>query len=428
MGCREVRGPVSVMENEMPGPAGLPRGDYTPDARGPLSGVRVIDLSRLLAGNTLTQQLGDFGADVIKVEPVRGDTLRGWQAGGIETSWKSLARNKRSLCIDFRHDGALALIRRLVAGAAVLVESFRPGSMEGMGLAPEELHRLEPGLIVARISGWGQSGPYRHRLGFGSLVEGFSGFAEMNGYADRAPLLPPMGLADSLTGLTGAFAVMAALREVEVNGGTGQVIDLALLDPMVNALGPQAANYRLTGQKRARMGSRSHLPGPRNVYRTCDDGWVCMSASTQAMALRAMCVVGGAALAEDPRFNDPEERVRNGEELDRIFAAFVARRTVDDNVRFFEEAEVTIGPVNDIERLMRDEHVHARGLIADYPDEDTGLFPTHAVTARMSGTPGSVRAPAPRLGQHTRAVLAGAGLSGAEIEDAMACGLAREPS
>ena len=198
--------------------------------------------------------------------------------------------------------------------------------MRPWGLAPEVLHETEPRLVIARISGWGQTGPYRRRPGFGSLVEGFSGFAEMNGYSDRAPLLPPMGLADSLTGLTGAFAVMTALREVEINGGQGQVIDLALLDPIVNALGPQAANYRISGKKRERMGSRSNLPGPRNVYRTKDDGWVCMSASTQGMAQRAMQVVGGDELAEDPRFKEPSARIANGEELDRIVGAFVAQR------------------------------------------------------------------------------------------------------
>ncbi len=261
------------MEDPVDSSIELPMADYASDAPGPLNGLRVVDLSRLLAGNILSQHLADFGAEVIEVETVKGDTLRDWQAEGIETSWKELARNKRSLCIDFRHDGAMDLIRKLVPGAAILIESFRPGSLESMGLAPQELHRLEPKLVVARISGWGQTGPYRRRLGFGSLVEGFSGFAEMNGYADRAPLLPPMGLADSLTGLTGAFACMTALRDVEINGGKGQVIDLALLDPIVNALGRQAANYRLSGKKRERMGSRSHLPGPRNVYRTKDDGW-----------------------------------------------------------------------------------------------------------------------------------------------------------
>jgi len=404
----------------------LPQSGYDVGASGPLNGIRVLDLSRLLAGNTLSQQLADYGADVIKIEPLKGDTLRGWSVDGVETSWKSLARNKRSLCIDFRHDDAVQLIRRLVPGTAIFIESFRPGTLEQIGLGPEVLHEIEPRLIVARISGWGQTGPYRHRPGFGSLVEGFAGFAEMNGYADRPPLLPPMGLADALCGLTGAFACMTALRAVELNGGEGQVIDLALLDPIVNALGPQAANYQLSGEKRERMGSRSHLPGPRNVYRAKDGGWVCMSASTQGMAERAMRVVGGPGLAEDPRFKKPEDRIANGAELDSIVSAFVAQRSVEENVKFFEQAEVTIGPVNDIARLMENEHVRARGLIANYDDPDMDQFPMHAVTSRMSGTPGSIRTSAPRLGENTREVLAQSGFSSDEIDAAIATGLAKE--
>ncbi len=404
---------------------GLPRADYQPGVRGPLSGLRVIDLSRLVAGNILTQHLVDFGADVIKVEPREGDTLRGWKVKGVETAWKVHCRGKRSLCIDFRQEGAIPLIRRLVPGAAIFVESFRPGTLEQMGLAPEELLRIEPRLVIVRISGWGQTGPYARRPGFGTLVEGFSGFAEMNGFPDREPVLPPMALADVIAGLTGACAALAAVREVEVNGGRGQVIDLPLLDPMFNALGPQAANFRLTGTKKQRSGSSSSTAAPRNVYRAKDGGYVCLSASTQGMAMRVLRAIGRPELCDDPRFATNNARVQNRHELDRIIGEFVAARTVDENVAFFEEAEVTIGPVNDIERFMRDPHVRARALLADYPDEEMGLFPQHAVTARLSGTPGAIRAPAPKLGQHTRDVLRESGFSEGEIEAALASGLAR---
>ncbi|MBX6372773.1 MAG: CoA transferase [Acetobacteraceae bacterium] len=404
---------------------GLPRADYQTGVRGPLSGLRVIDLSRLVAGNILTQHLVDFGADVIKVEPREGDTLRGWKVKGIETAWKVHCRGKRSLCIDFRQEGAIPLIRRLVPGAAIFVESFRPGTLEQMGLAPEELLRIEPRLVIVRISGWGQTGPYARRPGFGTLVEGFSGFAEMNGFPDREPVLPPMALADVIAGLTGACAALAAVREVEVNGGRGQVIDLPLLDPMFNALGPQAANFRLTGTKKQRSGSSSSTAAPRNVYRAKDGGYVCLSASTQGMAMRVLRAIGRPELCDDPRFATNNARVQNRHELDRIIGEFVAARTVDENVAFFEEAEVTIGPVNDIERFMRDPHVRARALLADYPDEEMGLFPQHAVTARLSGTPGAIRAPAPKLGQHTRDVLRESGFSEGEIEAALASGLAR---
>jgi len=406
---------------------GLPRADYTPGARGPLTGVRVLDLSRLVAGNTLTQHLADFGATVDKVEPRDGDTLRGWRVKGVETAWKVHGRGKRSLCIDFRHKDAIPLIRRLVPGAAMLVESFRPGTLEAMGLSPEELLRIEPSLIIVRISGWGQDGPYSRRPGFGTLVEGFAGFAEMNGFADREPVLPPMYLADTIAGLTGAFAAMAALREVEINGGQGQVIDLPLLDPLFTALGPQAANYRLTGKTKPRTGSRSTGAAPRNVYRTSDGGWVCLSASTQGMAERVLRSIGRADLIDDPRFRTNEQRVAHGQELDAIIGAFVGQRTLEENVAFFEAAEVTIGPVNDIVRFMADRHVKARALLADYPDEDMGQFPMHAVSSRLSGTPGAIRSPAPRLGQHSREILAGQGLTPSEIEAALASGLVTAP-
>ncbi|MGX0962914.1 crotonobetainyl-CoA:carnitine CoA-transferase CaiB-like acyl-CoA transferase [Bradyrhizobium japonicum] len=408
--------------------SGLHQADYTPGVRGPLTGLRVIDLSRLVAGNLLTQHLADFGADVIKVEPREGDTLRGWRTKGVETNWKIHSRNKRSICLEFRHGEAVPLIRKMIPGAAMLVESFRPGTLEQMGLSPEELLRLEPKLVIVRISGWGQTGPYHRRPGFGTLVEGFSGFAEMNGFPDREPVLPPMYLADALSGLTGAFAAMAALREVEINSGKGQVIDLPLLDPIVNSLGPQAANYRLTGVVKPRSGSRSSGSVPRNVYRTLDGGWVCLSASTQGMAMRVLRSIGRPELCEDPKFKTNEQRLVHVAELDKIIGDFIATRTVDDNVAFFEAAEVTIGPVNDTVRLMNDRHVQARGLLADYPDEDMGTFPMHAVPVRLSETPGSIRTPAPRLGQHSRTILAEAGLSPDDIDAALASGVVKETS
>jgi crotonobetainyl-CoA:carnitine CoA-transferase CaiB-like acyl-CoA transferase len=404
-------------------PEALPRADYTPGVRGPLEGVRVLDLSRLVAGNTVTQHLADFGAVVDKVEPRDGDTLRGWRVKGVETAWKVHGRGKRSLCMDFRHKEAIPLIRRLVPGAAILVESFRPGTLEAMGLGPDELLRLEPRLIILRISGWGQDGPYSRRPGFGTLIEGFAGFADMNGFPDREPVLPPMYLADTVAGLTGAFAAMTALREVEVNGGHGQVIDLPLLDPLFTALGPQAANHRLTGRVKQRTGSRSTGAAPRNVYRTSDDGWVCLSASTQGMAERVMRSIGHGDLMEDPRFRTNEARVANGEALDALIGAFVAQKTLAENVAFFEKAEVTIGPVNNIVRFMADPHVRARALLADYPDEDMESFPMHAVSSRLSGTPGAIRAAAPRLGQHSREILRAQGFEASEIDAAVATGL-----
>jgi crotonobetainyl-CoA:carnitine CoA-transferase CaiB-like acyl-CoA transferase len=402
--------------------AALPRRSYEPAATGPLAGVRVLDLSRLVAGNMLTQVLGDFGAEVIKVEPPAGDTLRAWQTGGVQTNWKIYARNKKSLGLELRHAGARELLAKLVPTAAMFVESFRPGTLEKMGFAPEALLALNPKLVIVRISGWGQDGPYRRRPGFGTLVEGMSGFASFNGFADREPVLPPMYLADTVAGLYGATAAMIALREVENNGGRGQVIDLPLLDPMFAVLGPQAANYRLTGKVKPRTGSRSTNAGPRNAYRCKDGLYVCLSSSTQKMAERLFHSIGRPELVADPRYRTNADRVKNAAELDAIIGAFIAQRSQGENVAFFEQAEVTIGPIYDIRQILEDPHVLARELVADYPDPDMGAFPMHHVVPRLSGTPGSIRAPAPHLGEHNRRLLAEVGVDEAAYSKLLAAG------
>ncbi len=391
--------------------AALPRRSYEPAAAGPLAGVRVLDLSRLVAGNMLTQVLGDFGAEVIKVEPPAGDTLRAWQTNGVQTNWKIYARNKKSLGLELRRPEARDLLAKLVPSAAIFVESFRPGTLEKMSFGPEPLLALNPKLVIVRISGWGQDGPYKRRPGFGTLVEGMSGFASFNGFADREPVLPPMYLADTVAGLYGAASAMIALREAEKNGGRGQVIDLPLLDPMFAVLGPQAANYRLTGKVKPRTGSRSTNAGPRNAYRCSDGLYVCLSSSTQKMAERLFRSIGRPDLIDDPRYRTNAERVKHAEALDAIIGEFVAQRTQGENVAFFEQAEVTIGPIYDIRQILEDPHVLARELIADYPDPDMGSFPMHHVVPRLSGTPGSIRTPAPRLGEHNRQLLGEIGVN-----------------
>lgn len=415
----------------------LRKRDYTPGKRGALDGVRVLDLSRLVAGNTLTGLLADFGAEVIKVEPAAGDTLRAWRTKDVQTNWKLYARNKKSVAFELRKPEARDLLLKLVDKADVLVESFRPDTLEKMGLAPEILLGRNPRLVIVRISGWGQTGPYRRRPGFGTLVEGISGFASFNGFADREPVLPPIYLADSYAGLYGASAVLIALREVEVNGGKGQVIDLPLLDPLFHILGPQAANYRLTGKVKPRTGSRSTNSGPRNAYKTKDGRYVCLSASTQKMAERVFTSIGRADLIDNPRYRTNADRVVNAEELDTIIGEFVAQRTQAENVAFFEKAEVTIGPIYDITQILEDPHFIEREVIADYPDADMGAFPMHHVVPRLSATPGTIRTPAPRLGEHNRELLRevgvddagyakllaeGAVIEGAVIEGAAATG------
>jgi len=404
----------------------LPRKDYEPQARGTLRGVRVLDLSRLVAGNMLTQVLGDFGAEVIKVEPPAGDTLRAWQTGGVPTNWKIYARNKKSLGLELRQPEARELLGKLVPSAAMFIESFRPGTLEKMGFAPQRLLELNPKLVIVRISGWGQDGPYRRRPGFGTLVEGMSGFASFNGFADREPVLPPMYLADTVAGLYGAAGAMIALREVEKNGGRGQVIDLPLLDPLFAVLGPQAANYRLTGKVKPRTGSRSTNAAPRNAYRCKDGKYVGLSASTQKMAERVFRSIGRPDLADHPRYRTNADRVKHAEELDAIIGGFVAARTQAENVAFFEQAEVTIGPIYDISQIVEDPHVLERELIADYPDPDMGAFPMHHVVPRFLGTPGAIRTPAPRLGEHNRALLAEIGVDDTAYARLLASGAACE--
>jgi len=388
----------------------LHRRDYGGGGRGALDGVRVLDLSRLVAGNTLTGALADFGAEVIKVEPAAGDTLRAWRTRDVQTNWKLYARNKKSIALELRNAQSRALLLKLVAKADVFVESFRPDTLEKMGLGPDRLLAANPRLVIVRISGWGQTGPYRRRPGFGTLVEGISGFASFNGFADREPVLPPMYMADSYAGLYGAIGTMIALREVEVNGGKGQVIDLPLLDPLFHVLGPQAANFRLTGKVKLRTGSRSTNSGPRNAYRTKDGRYVALSASTQKMAERTFAAIGRPELIADPRYSTNNERVKHAGELDEIIGAFIAQRTQEENVAFFEKAEVTIGPIYDITQILEDPHFIDREVIADYPDPDMGAFPMHHVVPRLQGTPGSIRTAAPKLGQHNRELLREAGV------------------
>ena len=381
------------------------RKSFTPDASGPLNGVRVVDLSRLVAGNVLTLQLADFGAEVVKVEPPEGDTLRSWRVNGVETAWKVYSRNKKSVALDLRSEDGRTIVRRLAASAAILVESFRPGVLEDMGLAPSDLHALNPKLVVVRISGWGQDGRYRHKPGFGTLIEGYSGFASMNGFADREPVLPPMYLADCMAALNGYGAVMVALREVEVNGGNGQVLDLPLFDPLFSMLGPQAANYRLTGEVKVRTGSRSTNAAPRNVYQTKDGHWVCLSASTQGMAERVLAKIGKPELVKDPRFATNIERVRNGVELDRLIGDFVGERNLAENLRYFDEAGVTIGPVYDISQIVQDDYVLEREAVIEIPDAEMGELPTHPVVPRLSATPGALKSAAPTIGEHNETLL-----------------------
>ncbi|WDD91568.1 CoA transferase [Burkholderia sp. FERM BP-3421] len=378
---------------------------FDPDAQGPLAGVRVVDLSRLMAGNMLSVQLADFGADVVKVESERGDTLRAVGAGGISTNWKVYGRNKRSVCVDLRTPEGREIVRRLARDADVFIESFKPGVAEQMGLGPDDLFAVQPSLVIARISGWGQTGPYRHKPGFGTLAEGYAGFAAINGFADREPVLPPMFLGDMTAGLSGAIAVLVALHARDAQHAAGQVIDVSLFEPLLSILGPAAANYVMTGKIKARTGSRSSNTAPRNAYRTRDDKWLCLSSSTQAMAERLFRAIGRADLIDDPRYATNVQRVQHADALDAIVGEFIAARDLAENLAFFEESGVTVGPIQDIAQIVQDHYVIEREALVELPDDEVGSLPMHNIAPRLSETPGTFRRPAPGLGEHNREIL-----------------------
>jgi crotonobetainyl-CoA:carnitine CoA-transferase CaiB-like acyl-CoA transferase len=378
---------------------------YAREAKCPLDGVRVLDLSRLVAGNMLTHVLADLGADVIKVEPPEGDSLRAWKLNGVCVQWKVYARNKRSIVLNLKKPEDKDIFCRLVASAQILVENFRPGVLDRLGFSLEDMHRIQPKLVVMRISGWGNTGPYRDKPGFGTLVEAASGFAFKNGFPDREPLLPNLGLADSIAGLYGASAVLVALREAERDGGKGQEIDLSLLEPMISVLGADQAVHRVTGEVPTRTGNRTKLSAPRNIYLTRDGGYVALSASTPDMAFRLFRSIGRPDLCDDPRFSTNESRVKNVEELDEIVGGFIKARTLAENLAFFEAAEVTVGPIHDAASLMDDPHIKARQSIVEMADDEIGSLPMHAVVGRLSATPGAIRRPAPQLDEHRAEIL-----------------------
>jgi crotonobetainyl-CoA:carnitine CoA-transferase CaiB-like acyl-CoA transferase len=390
--------------------------DFARDAAAPLDGVRILDLSRLVAGNALTHVLADFGAEVVKVErPGQGDDLRNWRVEGVSIHWKVYARNKKSITVNMRSERGRAILLDLVKTSQMLVENFLPGTLEQWELGPEVLHAVNPKLVVVRISGWGQSGPDRSVPGFGSLVEARSGFAAMNGFADRPPVLPPLALADMVAGLYGAVAALVALRHCEVDQGKGQVVDLPLFDPLLSILGPQAALYELTGELPERLGSRSNLTAPRNSYRCRDGQFVALSASMQSMYERLMRTIGRPELIEDNRFLTNADRVQNNDQLDRVVAQFIESHDQYDVLQIFRDAGVTVGPVHDTLGMLNDPLVKENKVMVRLPDEEIDSVVMHNVAARLSETPGLIRSPAPTLGEHNSEILGDIGIDETEL-------------
>ncbi|MEU3216552.1 CoA transferase [Streptomyces sp. NPDC006971] len=386
-------------------------------AQPPLTGLRVVDLATLFAGPLAATMLGDFGAEVIKVEhPRRPDPSRGHglSKNGVGLWWKILGRNKRNLTLDLSAPAGRDLLLRLAAGTDVIIENFRPGTLERWGLGPAELHAANPRLVLTRVTGFGQFGPYAHRPGFGTLAEAMSGFAAITGEPDSPPTLPPFGLADSIAALATAYAVMTALAGRD-RTGEGQVVDMAIIEPILTVLGPQPLWYDQLGHVQPRTGNRSRNNAPRNTYRTSDGQWVAVSTSAQSVAERVVWLVGRPELVDEPWFGSGTTRAEHADELDEAVGDWIARHTRAEALRAFEKAEAAIAPVYDIRDVMEDPQYRALGSIAEVDDPELGPLRMQNVLFRLSGTPGAIRWAGRPHGADTDEILTGLGLSAPEI-------------
>jgi crotonobetainyl-CoA:carnitine CoA-transferase CaiB-like acyl-CoA transferase len=385
---------------------------------GPLEGLKVIDLATVVAGPTVTRILADLGADVVKCEhPRSGDPVRalGWSKDGVSLWWKVISRNKQPVTLDASRPGGQDLLRRLVADADVLVESFRPGTLERWQLSPESLLEINPRLVVLRVSGFGQTGPYSRRPGFGTLAESLSGYAGLTGFPEGPPVLPPVALADEVTGQVGAWAVLAALWHRDARGGTGQVIDLSLYESLFSLLGPLATAYDALGEIPARIGNRIAYAAPRGTFRSADGQWLGLSGTSQPLAERVLRTVGRADLIDDPRFATNNARLANVDALDAIIQEWVGRRTAAEVLAAFEEGEAAIAPVYDIAQIAADPHYAARGSIARINDDEMGQVSMAAVAPRFSATPSRLRHAGRARGAANDEVFARLGLTPDEL-------------
>ena len=359
----------------------------------PLEGLTVIEAGTMLSVPTVGRLLGDFGATVIKIEhPDGGDHSREFGPQKNETGiwWKFLARNKKPVTLDLKSDEGKEIFRELIGEADVLIENFRPNTLERWGIGYESLSEHNPELVMLRLSGFGQTGPYSGKPGFGTLAEAMSGFAYVNGYADRPPLLPPTGLADHISALFGVFSVMFALYHRDVNGGTGQYIDVSLIEPILNILGPQPTIYDQLDTIENRTGNQSTSSAPRNVYRTKDDRWVALAASAQPLAMRVFDAIGRPELKEDPRFKTNEKRLENKNELDEIISTWMEEHTREEILESFDTHDATIAPVYNIEDIMNDEHYQARNAIVYVEDDDLDRPAVQDTFPKFSETPGEI--------------------------------------
>jgi crotonobetainyl-CoA:carnitine CoA-transferase CaiB-like acyl-CoA transferase len=376
------------------------------DSQQALQGIRVLDASTLFAGPLAATILSDFGAEVIKIEHPRGDPVRhhGFSKDGIPLWWKMLSRNKRTVTLNLSKTEGQSIMERLVVGADVLIENFRPGTLERWNLTPEHLFEINPGLVIARITGFGQFGPYSGRPGFGTLAESMSGFAQITGEPDGPPTLPPFGLADGITAQAAANAILMALYYRDARGGTGQVLDLAIIEPILTILGPQPIVYDQLGIIPTRTGNRSVNNAPRNTYRTADGRWVAVSTSAQTIAERVMHLVGHPEIVEEDWFGSGADRAKHADLLDDYVGGWIAEHDLDVVMKRFEEAEAAVAPVYDISQIMDDPQFEALNSIVSVDDPDLGSVKMQNVMFRMSETPGRIKWAGRGLGEDNHSV------------------------
>ncbi|MGH2826132.1 MAG: CaiB/BaiF CoA transferase family protein [Actinomycetota bacterium] len=358
-----------------------------------LSGVRVLDAGSLVAAPLACTFLAEFGAEVIKLEPPEGgDPLRRWgmERAGVGLMWKSVGRNKKCITLNLRVPEGRELLKGLVAESDVLVVNFRPPTLKRWGLTYEELAELNPGLVMLHMTAFGDCGPYADRPGFGTLIEAMSGFAHITGEPGGPPTLPPFMLADGVAALAGAYSVMFALYHRDAKGGSGQLIDLAILEPLVRLLEHMVVEYDHSGSVPARPGNRWGVTVPRNAYRTKDGHWIAMSGSAPTVALRALRAIGRSDLAEDPDYSDAQKRLERADQIDALFAEWIEARPGDEVLDVFEREGVAAAPVYDVAGLMSDLHVKARGIFQRIQDPEIGALTVQAPAPRFSGTPGEV--------------------------------------
>ena len=382
-----------------------------------LAGVRVVEMGQLIAGPFCGKTLGEFGADVIKIEaPETGDPLRNWRLikEGTSVWWQVQSRNKRSVALDLRQKEGQAIARQLIAEADVLIENFRPGTLEGWGMSPQELHQLNPGLVMLRISGYGQTGPYRDLPGFGAIGEAMGGLRHLTGEPGRVPVRVGVSIGDTLAALHGTIGVLTALYHRKVNGGQGQVIDVALHEAVFNVMESLIPEYSAFGVVREAAGSA--LPGiaPSNAY-PCQDGWVLVAGNGDSIFKRLMDTIGRPDLGAAPDLADNAGRVARVEEIDTAIGAWSAQRTVQQVLDALGNARVPAGKVYTAKDIAEDPHYRARDMLLSQTTRDGFTVQVPGIVPKLSATPGTIRSSAPHLGDDTDAVLAEAGLSDEQI-------------